>query len=252
MSKVKVKDVFKILVLGAPGVGKTTLIENYSDKPFRKDIAAKVGVNFFIKQVNIDGQNYNLQFWDFFDEDKFGFLRKSFYKGASAIFFVFDLSKPETFDNYQRYLKEAWNEGNLNKCPVLLIGNKLDLVKNPETINRQKYREFVEKEGLLGYIELNSTNNIDPLMKGIPLIIQTNLGKNFQVKFLVNKREKEEIKRFAKLSHQKQSDFIRTAIWEKIKSMKIQLMIKNSKDNKETEELRLEELKKIRELLEKL
>ncbi|MFX1407033.1 MAG: Rab family GTPase, partial [Promethearchaeota archaeon] len=101
MSKVKVKDVFKILVLGAPGVGKTTLIENYSDKPFRKDIAAKVGVNFFIKQVNIDGQNYNLQFWDFFDEDKFGFLRKSFYKGASAIFFVFDLSKPETFDNYQ-------------------------------------------------------------------------------------------------------------------------------------------------------
>lgn len=252
MSKVKIKDIFKILVLGAPGVGKTTLIEKFSDKLFQTDISPKVGVNFFIKQINIDGHDYKLQFWDFFDEEKFGFLRKFFYKGASAIFFVFDLSKSETFDSYQKYLKKAWNEGNLNKCPVLLIGNKLDLVKNPKTINRQKYREFVEKEGLLGYIELNSKSNIYPLIKEIPHIIQTNLKKNYQVKFLVNSKEFEEIKRFAKLSHQKQSDFIRTAIWAKIRSMKNQLINKSSKKNKEESKLRIDELKRIRELLETL
>jgi small GTP-binding protein len=250
MSKEMFKDGFKILVLGARGVGKTTLVENYSDKPFQTDVAPKVGVNFFIKQVNIDGDKYTLQFWDFFNEEKFGFLRNSFYKGASAIFYVFDLSRPETFN--EKYLKKVWNEVGLAKCPLLLIGNKLDLVENRESIDRQKYFKFVEKEGLLGYIELNSTNNIDPLIKMIPLIIQRNLGKIFQVKFLVNKREREIIKKFSKLSHQKQSEFIRTAIWEKVKSMNIQSITKNSKDKKDTEELRIEELKRIRELLEKL
>ena len=252
MSKVKFKDVFKILVLGAPGVGKTSLIENFSDKHFQPDKAPKVGVNFFIKQINIDGNDYTLQFWDFFDEEKFGFLRKFFYKGASAIFFVFDLSKPETFDSYQEYLKKAWNEGTLNKCPVLIIGNRLDLVKDPKTINRQKYREFVEKEGLLGYIELNSTSNIDPLIRAIPQLIQTNIKMNHQVKFLVNRKELEIIKKFAKLSHQKQSEFIRTAIWEKVRSMNVQSITNNSKDKKDKDELRIKELKRIRELLEKL
>jgi small GTP-binding protein len=252
MSKDKIKDIFKILVLGAPGVGKTTLIKKFSDKLFPTDIAAKVGVNFFLKQVTVNGHDYKLQFWDFFDEEKFGFLRKFFYKGASAVFFVFDLSKPETLDSYQKYLKKAWNEGILKKCPVLVIGNKLDLVKNPKTINRKKYREFVEKEGLLGYIELNSESNIAPLINQIPHIIQTNLKKNYQVKFLVNSKEFEEIKRFAKLSHQKQSDFIRTAIWTKIRIMKNQQFNESSKENEEESKLRIDELKRIRELLEKL
>jgi len=151
-------------------------------------------------------------------------------------------------------LKKAWNEGTLNKCPVLIIGNRLDLVKDPKTINRQKYREFVEKEGLLGYIELNSTDNIDNLMNTIPKIIQSTLKKNYQVKFLVNDKEFKDIKRFAKLSHQTQSEFIRTAIWEKMRAMNTGTKTKSLEENKNMEEseLRVNELKKIRELLERL
>ena len=54
MSKDKYKDIFKIIVLGAAGVGKTTLIEQFSDESLHKDAAPKVGVNFFIKSVKID------------------------------------------------------------------------------------------------------------------------------------------------------------------------------------------------------
>jgi small GTP-binding protein len=247
----KVKDIFKIIVIGAPGVGKTTLIEKLSDKIVQKDIAPKIGVNFFLKQLNIDEHDYKFQFWDFFDEEKFGSLHNFYYKGASAIFYVFDLSKPETFDSHQKFLKKAWNDVNSKNCPVLVIGNKLDLVKNPETLERKKFHEFVKNEGLLGYIEVNSIDNVDALIKGLPQIIFTNLRKNHQVKFLVNSKENEEIKRYAKLSKQKKSDFIRTAIWEKISSMNNPSMTKSTKDMEENQ-LHIEELKKIRKLLERL
>ncbi len=253
MSKVKYKDIFKILVLGAPGVGKTTLIEKYADKPFHDNIP-KIGVNFFIKQVNVDGHDYTLQFWDFFNEEKFGSLHSLYYKGASAIFYIIDLSKPKTLEYHQNYIEKVWNEGKLSNCPVLLIGNKLDLVQNENEIDRKKYFEFVRKEGFLGYIELTSTNNIENLMNAIPMIIQSTLKKNYQVKFLVNSKEYKDIKRFAKLSHQTQSEFIRTAIWEKIRAIDAGTITKNLRENKyiEKSELRLNELKRIRELLESL
>ncbi len=253
MSKEKYKDIFKIIVLGAAGVGKTTLIEQFSDEFLHKDAAPKVGVNFFIKNITIDGHNYKLQFWDIIDDEKFGSLQTLYYTGASAVFFIFDLSRPETFDYYQTRFKKVWNQIRDDKCPVLIIGNKLDLVENQKSIDREKFRKFVNKEGLMGYIELTSTNNIEELVKQLPNIIQKALKKSYQVKFLVNNKELEDIKRFAKLSHQTQSEFIRTAIWEKIKLINTPSMIENSIKNKKIVEdkLRLDELKKIRELLKR-
>ncbi|MFX1553790.1 MAG: GTP-binding protein [Promethearchaeota archaeon] len=254
MSKEKFEDIFKIVVFGASGVGKTTLLKQFSDKPLHEDTAQTVGVDFFIKSVNVDGKDYKLQFWNIIDDEKFGSLQTLYYTGASAVFLVFDLSRPETFDYYQTNFEKVWNQIKLDKCPVLLIGNKRDLVENLETIDRERYREFVKKEGLLGYIELTSMNKIDDLINHIPIIIQKARKKSYQVKFLVNSKELEDIKKYARLSHQKQSEFIRTAIWEKIRLIDAPSIIKskNKKKNIEEKKLSSEELKRIRELLEKL
>jgi small GTP-binding protein len=254
MSKENYKDIFKIVVLGAAGVGKTTLIEQFSDKSLHKDAAPKVGVNFFIKNINLDGHDYKLQFWDIIGNEKFGSLQNLYFTGASAVFFVFDLSRPETFDYCQTRFKKVLEHVKIDKCPILLIGNKRDLAENLESSIREKFRKFVKKEGLMGYIELTSTNNIDSLIKQLPIIIQKALKKSNQVKFLVNSKELDEIKRFALLSHQTQSEFIRSAIWEKIRSIDPISIAKYSEENKGAEEskLRLDELKRIRELLENL
>lgn len=252
MSKENYDKIFKIIVLGAAGVGKTALIERFSDKSLHKDAAPKTGVNLFIKNIKIDGNDYKLQFWDIIANEKFGSLQTLYYTGASAVLYIFDLSRPETFDYFQTSFKDIWIQIKQDKCPVLVIGNKRDLVENPEVIDREKYRNFVKNEGLMGYIELNSTNNIDDLIKQLPIIIQKALKKSIQVKFLVTSKELEEIKRFSRRSHQTQSEFIRTAIWEKIKSIKTPSKTENSLKGELLKEiLRLEELKKIRELLER-
>jgi len=252
MSKESYKEMFKIIVLGAAGVGKTALIERFSDKSLHKDTAPRAGINLFIKKVNIDGNDYKLQFWDIIDDDKYRSLQTLYYTGASVVLYVFDLSRPETFDYFQTRFKDIWTQVKKDKCPLLIIGNKLELVKNPEAIDREKYRSFVRNEGLMGYVELTSTKNIDDLIKQLPNIIQNALRKSIQVKFLVTSKELKEIKRFARRSHQTQSEFIRTAIWDKIKSMSQPSKTENSLKGELLEEiLRLEELKKIRKLLEK-
>jgi small GTP-binding protein len=254
MDKEHFKDMLKILVLGAAGVGKTELIEQLSDKSLHEDIAPKAGVNFFVKIINVDGDQYKLQFWDIIDNKKFGSLQTMYYTGASAVFFIFDLSKPDTFDYSKTHFKKILDQAKSDNCPIILVGNRQELVENQKTIEREKYRRFVKEEGLLGYLELKSSDSIDNLLKVIPNIIQNALKKSYQVKFLVNRKELEEIKTYARKSHQTQSEFIRTAIWEKIQTIDDVSMTKSLKKEKFIDQnyLRNEELKKIRELLEKL
>ena len=80
------------------------------------------------------------------------------------------------------------------------------------------------------------------------------LKKTQQVKFLVDAEELDIIKRFAQLSHQTQSEFIRTAIWEKIKLIDTPPLNEDSreKNNIKENKLRVKELKRIRDLLERL
>lgn len=315
MSGEQFEDIFKIIVLGASGVGKTTIMEHYAEKVFEEHRTVKMGVNFFMKQIKFNGKDYKFQFWDFIHNKQFESFHPLYASGASAIFFVFDLSRPETFEYHKICLKNIWWQINLNRAPLLLIGNKLDTIENQEKIDRKKYREFVRKEGLLGYIE-TSTENIRELEKENPNLIQQIvylksfygkqrspntrarvfkeikqraipshiegkylkeidnavlkerereklyrieelqkvkevLKKTQQVKFLVDAEELDVIKKYSQLSHQTQSEFIRSAIWEKIKSIGTSSKIDTSNEI-EVDKLHLDELIKIRELLGRL
>ena len=241
---------FKILLVGLPGVGKRNLTQRYCYNVFDPLDKLTIGVDFHVKTVEIYGKKIKLQIWDVAGEERFRFLLPTYTLGANAAMIIFDITKFKTIDQMYNWIQIIREKA--GDIPIMLIGNKLDLVENEKDIDRKKYHEFVRKEGLLGYIE-TSIKDIDSIKKEVPNIIQSTLKKSYQVKFLVNSKELEDIKRFAKLFHQKQSEFIRTAIWEKIRSMDSLSMTKSLKKEKiEEKGLRLDELKRIRELLESL
>ena len=117
----------KIVILGHFGVGKTSLIRRFTDNEFKSDYKATIGVQVRKKDVEINGNIVSLVIWDLEGTPCISETRRSYLLGSSGFIYVFDLSRPETYENIlsdKAYLKE--NYGNI---PVVIVGNKKDLVE---------------------------------------------------------------------------------------------------------------------------
>ncbi len=170
--KIMAEGSFKILVVGASGVGKTTFTN-----PFMKggeDIRDIIGVDFLRHKLMINKEEYIFHFWVFFDDEKFEFVHKKYCKGANAAIFIFDLTKPKTLKYIKKYLNLIRTNAEIDG-PFILIGNKIDLVKENKDIDRNKFIKFAKKEGITQYIE-TSIKDTEEFKKELDKIFQLLVG----------------------------------------------------------------------------
>lgn len=129
------KFLFKILIVGDGGVGKTTILYRYVDGRFLEDTKMTVGTNFFIKDIDLPKENAQVKFqiWDLGGQEHFAAIRQNFYAGAKGVIYVFDLSRRYSFNNLLEWRDEV--ETVIGKeIPSILIGNKLDLIPDDSLI----------------------------------------------------------------------------------------------------------------------
>lgn len=118
--------VFKIIVGGNGGVGKTTLLRRYVDGNFDESTIATVGVDFFIKQVIYENiGNCTLQLWDLGGQKRFRHLLESFIMGAKGALLLFDLTKMPKINDILNWVNII-RMHDLD-LPIVLIGTKNDL-----------------------------------------------------------------------------------------------------------------------------
>jgi len=120
--------VLKICLLGEAKVGKTTLIYQYIENKFRTDFRSTLGVNLLKKTTTLDGQTIVAQIWDLGGQESFKKLRKLYLEGAEGALVVFDVTNQKSFDMLDDWVS-SFREVHGNK-PLVLIGNKIDLVEN--------------------------------------------------------------------------------------------------------------------------
>ncbi len=112
----------------------------------------------------------SLSLWDTGGQARFEFFRTDFYKGCAAVGLVFDLSRPETFDEVQQTCKEIRKRsGNI---PIILVGNKDDLQEViGEAINRDQIIDFVNQYNLFEYVQTSAlkAKNVDFLFKRLAI-----------------------------------------------------------------------------------
>ena len=143
---------FKITVVGDVEVGKTSLIKQYTQDPFKTDYVKTIGAQFSVIDKEMEGIKIRLLFWDIAGGKEFRFLHQSFYKNSRAAVIVYSLGK-EDLDRDNLNQLSSWHDEIMRNCgdiPIIIIGNKADLVDETK-LDNSKIQEFVNKNKLLGF-----------------------------------------------------------------------------------------------------
>lgn len=146
---------FKIIIVGDPEVGKTSITLRFTNKAFLRTYIPTLGVNITDKNIRVDHSIIKVIIWDIAGQSKFQTTRKNFYRGAEGIILVFDLTWQKSFDNLSNWYQDVIKTLNIQKNFVgFIIGNKNDL-KNERKVKREDAETLANKLNLR-YIETSA------------------------------------------------------------------------------------------------
>jgi len=130
---------FKLLLIGDSGVGKTSLLLRFADDKFLDSFITTIGVDFKIRKLDVDGKAVKLQIWDTAGQEKFRTITSSYYRGAHGIIVVYDVTSRESFSHVKGWLSDIdrYAQGNI-KVQKMLVGNKSDLPNREVTFKEAK------------------------------------------------------------------------------------------------------------------
>jgi small GTP-binding protein len=157
------------------------MVLRYTENTFKENYIMTIGSNFSTKSVELpEYPNYNvkLQIWDLAGQKHFSFVRPPFYRGATAVLYVFDLTRRSSFANLPNWKAEV--EKVVSDKPAILIGNKLDLANQGNREVGERDGDSLKKElSALSYFETSAKEgvNISDVFKETVLAILKTTSK---------------------------------------------------------------------------
>lgn len=150
---------FKYIIVGDAGVGKSCLLLQFTDKRFRAEHDMTIGVEFGHRVVDIDEQKIKLQIWDTAGQEAFRSITRAYYRGATGALLVYDISRRSSFDHLAQWLFDARQNAQPNMV-IILIGNKNDL--DHREVSYDEGAWFARQNGLF-FLEASAKtgNNVE-------------------------------------------------------------------------------------------
>lgn len=155
--------VFKILLIGDAGVGKSSVLVRFTEKSFSDNCQSTIGVDFKVKLMDVAGpdgrpKRVKVTIWDTAGQERFRTLTSSYYRGAQGIILVYDVARKETFDSLSMWLQEVeqFSMGGGKEVVKLLVGNKID---QPRVVARDTAEEWARSRGML-FLEASAKSDV--------------------------------------------------------------------------------------------
>lgn len=180
-NKISSDFLFKLVIFGDGGVGKTTLVKRYLTGIFDTSTTMTIGVDFYGKKLMMYGKKVSLQIWDFAGEDRFRFLLPSYVHGASGGIFMFDITRYTSLKNFEDWLNIFRNGYHMNQhgntLPILMVGGKLDL-KYKRSVTHDQAKKAVQIQNLYDYIECSAKTgeNVEELFQRLTRLLMQRSG----------------------------------------------------------------------------
>ena len=201
ISSINEDYLFKIIVLGDCAVGKSNILSKYSKNIFNKSSKSTIGVEMVTKFFRYENKIIKVNIWDTAGQERFTSMITTYYKGAKGALLVYDITRKNTFDNIDNWLRELISI-NTNKISVSLIGNKNDLSLLRQ-VSKDKAQEKAKKYGMKFYetSALDSSNiklAFEDLIKDIYIKTKNNFysesNQNYGFGINLNTQNNNEIK----------------------------------------------------------
>ena len=133
---------FKVLLIGNSGVGKSSLLLRFADDVFTDNFMPTIGVDFKIRTIEVDGKTIKLQIWDTAGQERFKTITSSYYKGAHGIIVTYDITDRESFSAIENWMNEVEKHASDNISRIL-VGNKCDMA-DARQVSTDEGKELAE------------------------------------------------------------------------------------------------------------
>eukprot|EP00993_Chasmostoma_nieuportense_P003661 NODE_4366_length_799_cov_72.492560_g4208_i0.p1 GENE.NODE_4366_length_799_cov_72.492560_g4208_i0~~NODE_4366_length_799_cov_72.492560_g4208_i0.p1 ORF type:complete len:207 (-),score=48.50 NODE_4366_length_799_cov_72.492560_g4208_i0:125-745(-) len=164
MSEEPSEFLYKVLVVGEGGTGKTCIIRRYVHNIFQMSTKATIGVDFALKVLNWDkAKNITLQIWDIAGQERYGQMTRVYYQAAVGALVVYDVSRGDSFEAIAKWKQDIDSKVFLpdsSSIPCVLLANKCDLEAAPPRTTEELDR-FCEEHSFVGWYETSSKENIN-------------------------------------------------------------------------------------------
>lgn len=117
---------FRVIFIGEPNVGKSSIFQRYNDGTFSMHCMGTIGVTVHNSTLNVDGEYVKLQVWDTAGQERFGDMNKIYYTKIHACFLVFDVTEESSFNKLDKWMENVRQYAPEDTLRIL-IGNKIDL-----------------------------------------------------------------------------------------------------------------------------
>mmetsp|Transcript_48275 Transcript_48275/g.121540 ORF Transcript_48275/g.121540 Transcript_48275/m.121540 type:complete len:315 (-) Transcript_48275:64-1008(-) len=156
--------VYKVIVVGDLGTGKTSLVSRYVKGTFIRGYRATIGVDFILKEIQWnENTTVKLQLWDIGGQERFTNMTKNYYREATCALVVFDVTREKTFEGLKRWKNDIDSKVTLpdgSPLPCILLANKCDLPKGEFFQSDEWMTAFSQEFGFVGWYETSALEGI--------------------------------------------------------------------------------------------
>ncbi|XP_064646007.1 ras-related protein Rab-8A-like isoform X1 [Lineus longissimus] len=143
---------FKLLLIGDSGVGKTCVLFRFSEDAFNSTFISTIGIDFKIRTIELDGKKIKLQIWDTAGQERFRTITTAYYRGAMGIMLVYDITNTKSFDNIRNWIRNIEEVSGTSQhasadVEKMVLGNKCDM-NDRRQVSRERGEQLAVEYGI--------------------------------------------------------------------------------------------------------
>jgi Ras-related protein Rab-8A len=164
----------KLLMIGDSGVGKTCLLLRYANDSFSPTFITTIGIDFKIKNIDVEGTRIKLQIWDTAGQERFRTITTSYFRGAQGILLVYDVTDRRSFESIRNWISQIQQHADVHVNKIL-VGNKCDML-DEKVVSTEEGQKLAKEFGI-DFWECSAKNdiNVDDSFIGIAKSVKDRL-----------------------------------------------------------------------------